>query len=79
MLVDGIDVRDVRQADLRRQIALVLQETFLFNGTMRDNLRYGKPDATDEELHRRRQRGQRARIHRKIAAMAMRRRSASAA
>ena len=48
--VDGIDVRALRQADLRRHIALVLQETFLFNGTVRENLRYGKLDADDAEL-----------------------------
>jgi subfamily B ATP-binding cassette protein MsbA len=50
VLVDGIDVREVRQADLRRHIALVLQETFLFNGSVRDNLRFGRLDATEEEL-----------------------------
>jgi len=50
VLVDGLDVRAVRQGDLRRHIALVLQETFLFNGTVRENLRYGKLDAGDEEL-----------------------------
>lgn len=50
VLVDGVDVRLVRQADLRKHIALVLQETFLFNGTVRDNLRYGKMDATEEEI-----------------------------
>ena len=50
MLIDGIDVRDVRQSDLRRHIALVLQETFLFDGTIRDNLLFGRPTATDEEL-----------------------------
>ena len=50
IFVDGVDVRTVRQTDLRRHIALVLQETFLFNGSVRDNLRYGKLDATDEEL-----------------------------
>jgi len=48
--VDGVDVRNVRQTELRKHIALVLQETFLFNGTVRENLRYGKLDATDEEL-----------------------------
>jgi len=48
--VDGIDVRDVRQTELRKYIALVLQETFLFNGTVRENLRYGKLDASDDEL-----------------------------
>jgi subfamily B ATP-binding cassette protein MsbA len=50
VLVDGIDVRDVRQEALRTHMALVLQETFLFNGSVRDNLRYGKGDATDAEL-----------------------------
>ena len=50
VLVEGVDVRHVRQADLRQHIALVLQETFLFNGTIRENLRFGKPDATDDEL-----------------------------
>jgi subfamily B ATP-binding cassette protein MsbA len=48
--IEGIDVRDVRQADLRRHIALVLQETFLFNGSVAENLRYGKVDATNDEL-----------------------------
>ncbi|MHB9025098.1 MAG: ABC transporter ATP-binding protein [Armatimonadota bacterium] len=48
--VDGVDVRGCRQTDLRRHIALVLQETFLFNGTVRANLQYGKLDATDEEM-----------------------------
>ncbi len=50
VLIEGIDVRALRQADLRRQIALVLQETFLFNGSVAENLRYGKVDATTEEL-----------------------------
>ena len=48
--IDGIDVRELRQVDLRRHIALVLQETFLFNGSVRDNLRFGKQHATDAEL-----------------------------
>jgi ABC-type multidrug transport system fused ATPase/permease subunit len=50
ILVNGRDVRHVTQASLRRQIAMVLQETFLFNGTILENLRYGRPDATDEEV-----------------------------
>jgi ATP-binding cassette, subfamily B, bacterial MsbA len=50
ILVDGVDVRDLRQSDLREHIALVLQETFLFNGTVRENLRFGRPEATDEEV-----------------------------
>jgi subfamily B ATP-binding cassette protein MsbA len=50
VLVDGIDVRDVGQSDLRSHIALVLQETFLFSGSVKDNLLFGRPDATDEEV-----------------------------
>jgi ABC-type multidrug transport system fused ATPase/permease subunit len=48
--VDGRDVRAVTQRSLRRHIAMVLQETFLFSGTVLDNLRYGRPDATEEEI-----------------------------
>lgn len=50
VLVDGIDVRDLQQASLRSHIAMVLQETFLFNGTVKDNVRYGRLEATDEEI-----------------------------
>jgi ATP-binding cassette subfamily B protein len=48
--IDGIDVRDVDQAALRRRIGIALQESVLFSGTIRDNIRYGRPDATDEEV-----------------------------
>ncbi|MCS7055621.1 MAG: ABC transporter ATP-binding protein/permease [Thermoflexales bacterium] len=50
VLVDGVDVRDYRLADLRSRIGIVPQETFLFSATLRDNIRFGKPDATDEEV-----------------------------
>lgn len=50
VLIDGIDVRTVKQQSLRRQIGMVLQDTFLFNGTVRENLLYGKLDATEEEM-----------------------------
>jgi ABC-type multidrug transport system fused ATPase/permease subunit len=50
VLVDGRDVRDIRQDALRRQIGMVLQETFLFNATVRENIRYARPDATEEEI-----------------------------
>lgn len=50
VMVDGIDVRNLKQCDLRQNIALVLQETFLFNGTVRENLLFGRPTATDEEV-----------------------------
>jgi ATP-binding cassette subfamily B protein len=48
--LDRVDVRDVAQEALRREIAIVLQETILFSGTIRDNLRYGRADATDAEI-----------------------------
>lgn len=50
VLVDGHDLRSVQVKSLRRHVAVVLQDTFLFNGSVRDNLLYGKPDATGEEL-----------------------------
>ncbi len=48
--IDGIDIRKVTLKSLRAQIGMVLQETFLFDGTVKDNIRYGKLDATDEEI-----------------------------
>ncbi len=48
--IDGIDVRQVTQSSLRRQMGIVLQDTFLFSGTVADNIRYGRLDATDEEV-----------------------------
>ncbi len=48
--VDGHDLRQVQISSLRQHVAVVLQDTFLFNTTVRENLRYGKPNATDEEL-----------------------------
>jgi len=50
VLVDGHDVRDVTQHSLRSQIGVVLQEPFLFTGTIRDNIRYGRLEAADEEV-----------------------------
>jgi len=47
--IDGTDIRDMRKADLRRQLGLVLQDTFLFADTVMENIRYGRLDATDEE------------------------------
>jgi len=48
--IDGIDVRELSIRDLRSQIAVVSQEPFLFNGTVRENILFGRPDATEEEL-----------------------------
>ena len=47
---DGIDVKDIRKDDLRHSLAMVIQDTHLFTGTIADNIRYGKLDATDEEI-----------------------------
>ena len=48
--IDGHDVRQVTQQSLRRQIGVVQQDVFLFAGSVADNIRYGRPDATDEEV-----------------------------
>lgn len=48
--IDGVDVREVKRTDLRRQIGLVLQEPFLFRGTIFENIAYGRPHATREEV-----------------------------
>ena len=48
--MDGVDLRDLRQDELRRNIGMALQETVLFSGTIRDNIRYGKPEAPEEEV-----------------------------
>ena len=50
VLVDGQDVREITQASLRSQIGIVLQEPFLFTGTIRENIRYGRLTASDEEI-----------------------------
>ena len=50
LLVDGVDVRDWNRTELRSEFAMVLQDTWLFNGTIRDNIRYGRPKATDAEV-----------------------------
>ncbi|MCG7593168.1 ABC transporter ATP-binding protein [Mycobacterium sp. PSTR-4-N] len=48
--LDGVDLRDVRQTELRRHVVMVTQENFMFDGTVADNIRFGKPDATDAEV-----------------------------
>lgn len=50
ILIDGLDVRDVTIESLRQRIGIVLQETTLFSGTIRDNIAFGRPDASDEEV-----------------------------
>lgn len=48
---DGININKIKKADLRRSLGIVLQDTHLFTGTITDNIRYGKLDATDEQVH----------------------------
>lgn len=50
IVIDGHDIRDVTIQSLRSQIGIVLQDTFIFSGTIRDNIRFGRLDATDEEV-----------------------------
>ena len=64
--VDGQDVRSLTQASLRRNIGLIQQDVFMFAGTVRENIRYGRPDATDAEIV---EAAVRARIHEEIMEM----------
>jgi len=48
--IDGVDIRQMKRSDVRQMFGMVLQDTWLFSGTIRDNLRYGRPDASDGEL-----------------------------
>lgn len=48
--IDGVDVRDVTAESIRKQVGIVLQDTFLFSASVMDNIRFGRPDATDEEV-----------------------------
>ena len=50
ILYDGIDIRRIRKDDLRRSLAMVIQDTHLFTGTIADNIRYGRLNASDEEV-----------------------------
>ncbi len=50
ILIDGVDVREIDETTLRKAIAIALQESILFTGTIRDNIRFGRPDATDDEV-----------------------------
>ncbi len=78
ILVDGHDLRDVRARSLRAQMGIVPQEAFLFSGTIRDNLAFGRPDATLERSRRPRARSARTTSSRR-SSTATRPRSASAA
>ena len=64
--VDGRDVRDVTQNSLRKNIGMIQQDVYMFAGTVRDNIRYGRPDATDDEVI---EAAKRAEIHNEIMAM----------
>jgi ATP-binding cassette subfamily B protein len=64
--IDGVDLREVSFAALARTVGLVSQETYLFHATVRENLRFAKPDATDEEIEHA---ARAARIHHLIASL----------
>ena len=49
--IDGLDIRDVQQASIRKQLGIVLQDTFLFSGTVMENIRYGRLGASDEDVY----------------------------
>ncbi|GHA36961.1 ABC transporter ATP-binding protein [Devosia pacifica] len=66
ILVDGIDIRDMRQTSLRSHIGIVQQDVFLFGGSVRENIAYGRLDATDEDI---RDAARRARLDTVIAAL----------
>lgn len=60
ILIDGVDIRDMTMASLRRNIGIVQQDIYLFNSTIKDNILYGRLDATDEEIY---EAARRANIH----------------
>jgi ATP-binding cassette subfamily B protein len=66
VLIDGVDVRDLSFDDLRATVGVVSQETYLFHGTVRENLRFARPSATDEELE---QAARAAQIHEHLASL----------
>ncbi|MFZ2177534.1 MAG: ABC transporter ATP-binding protein [Rhodococcus sp. (in: high G+C Gram-positive bacteria)] len=51
ILLDGVDIAEMSRDDLRSRVGMVLQDAWLFGGTIRDNIAYGRPDATEEEIH----------------------------
>ena len=66
MLLDGVDLRDLTEEDLRRAVVMVTQENYLFNGAVGDNIRFGRPGAV-EEIVDGRQGDRRPRVHRRSA------------
>ena len=50
IIIDGVNIKDMKREDVRKLFGMVLQDTWMFNGTIRDNLAYGAPDTTDEEI-----------------------------
>ncbi len=68
VLLDGVDLRDLRQSDLRRRVAMVLQDVFLFSGTIAENIALDRPDVGRDRHRARRARGARRPFHRLAAA-----------
>ena len=67
LLVDGHDLRELKADGLRGQLGIVPQESFLFSGSVRDNIAFGRPDADEEEIRAAARRGRRGRVHRAAA------------
>ena len=67
ILLDGVDLRDLADHDLRRAVVMVTQDNFLFSGTVADNIAFGRPDASRAEVEAAAQRDRRARLHRRAA------------
>ena len=65
--LDGVDLRDLSQSELRRHVVMVTQENFMFDGTVADNIRFGRPDATDDGSGGGRRGGRRGPVHRRAA------------
>ncbi len=63
ILIDNMPIQDITLASLRAQISIVLQETFIFSGTIMENIRFGKPDATDDEVIKARRSGRGCRFY----------------
>lgn len=60
---DGIDIKDIKKDDLRKSVSIVLQETHMFTGTIMKNIRFGRPDASDDDVYQAARLGPGRRVH----------------
>ena len=66
--LDGVDLRSLTSTDLHRAVVMVTQENYLFSGTIADNIRFGRPDATEDDVEAATRGARRPRVHRRAAA-----------